>query len=266
MTRGRRSPNYPQISLRDAIGRVNKIYKAENSHRANKEVIAKVLGYSSLNGTSLTMIGALNRYGLLEADGDGLKVSCDAVDILVLPEGEPVRVEALQKCAFEPRVFADLHTNFGENLPSDANLRHYLVTKQDFLEKAADEVIRIYRENVEFLTTEASEYTSNDLTNEQQQPSETSMGIQRPRMNNPNSAFSSEPASSSLPGRHSHERADLKLRIGEDAYAILKFEGVVTQEAIAKLIALLQLQQDLFPTKEMLARAKEQAKEQASDF
>lgn len=50
---------------------------------------------------------------------------------------------------------------------------------------------------------------------------------------------------------YSLERVDLKLKIGEDAYAILKFEGIVTQEAIVKLVALLQLQQDSFPTKQM---------------
>ena len=50
---------------------------------------------------------------------------------------------------------------------------------------------------------------------------------------------------------YSLERVDLKLKIGEDAYAILKLEGIVTQEAIAPLVALLQLQQDSFPTKQM---------------
>lgn len=50
---------------------------------------------------------------------------------------------------------------------------------------------------------------------------------------------------------YSFERVDLKLKIGEDAYAILNFEGIVTQEAIALLVALLQLQQDSFPTKQM---------------
>lgn len=78
MPRSHRSPNYPQLSLEDALQRVKKVHEAEQNHKADREVIAKVLGYSSLNGTSLTMIGALNRYGLLEADGGGLKVSSDA--------------------------------------------------------------------------------------------------------------------------------------------------------------------------------------------
>lgn len=65
---------------------------------------------------------------------------------------------------------------------------------------------------------------------------------------------SSEPAGSSLNKSDSCERADLKFKIAEDTYAIVNFEGVMTQEALAKLIAHLQLHQDVFPTKEMLNR------------
>lgn len=267
MASGRRSPNYPLLSLEEALPRVGKIYKAENSHKADREVIAKVLGYSSLNGTSLGLIGALNRYGLLEADKDGLKVSNDAVDILVLPEEAPERLEALQRCALEPPVFADLYSSYGENLPSDGNIRHYLVTKKNFLQKAADEVIRIYRKNQEFLSAISKAYTRTDSTNGQQQSSEAPMRTQATQPNNSNSgpyngrlSLHSEPVgTSSLTGRDSNERADLKLRIGVDTYAIIEFEGIVTQEAIAKLVALLQLQQDEYPTKEMLVRTKEEA-------
>lgn len=264
MPRTHRSPNYPQLSLEAALQRVKKVYEVENSHKADKEVIAKVLGYSSLNGTSLGLLGTLNRYGLLEADGDGLKVSRDAVDILVLPEGEPEKVEALHRCAFAPRVFADLSEHFGVPLPSDANLRHHLVTKQSFLQKAADEVIRIYRENLEFIKTQSGEYSRNNSTNGQQQPSEATMRTPAPQANNPISATyngrvspSHELASNSFGARDNYESADLKVRIGEDAKAIIKFEGVVTKEGIESLIQLLELQKEHFPSKEMATKTKE---------
>ena len=266
MTRGR-SPNYPQLSLEDALQRVNKVYEAGNSHKADKEVIAKVLGYSSLNGTSLGLIGALNRYGLLDADGDGLKVSSDAIDILLLPEGEGRRVEALQRCAFAPRVFADLHENFGVSLPSETHLRHYLTTKQKFLLKAADEVIRIYRENSEFIKAQSGEYSRDNSTNGQQQPSEAMMRTPGPQANNSNSAAyngrvspSLELAGNSSRGRDNYESADLKVRIGEDAKAIIQFEGVVTKEGIESLIKLLELQKEHFPSKEMVTKTREKEK------
>jgi len=263
MATGRRSPNYPQLSLEEALQRVEKIYKAENTHKADKEVIAKVLGYNSLNGTSLTIIGALNRYELLQADGDGLKVSGDAVDILLLSEGEPQRVEALQRCAFAPQVFADLHSNFGETLPSDSNLRHFLVTKKSFLDKAADEVIRIYRQNWEFIKAISAEYTRRNLTSELQQPSETPMRMQPPQPNNYSSApqngrYSPHDESAD---RNGYQSADLRLKIGEEAYATIKFEGVVTQEGIAILRQLLEIQEKLYPPKETLNKEQTQVSE-----
>lgn len=41
---------------------------------------------------------------------------------------------------------------------------------------------------------------------------------------------------------------DLKVRIGRDAIAHVKFEGAVTKEGIEKLIELLEVQSWLFPT------------------
>ena len=89
-----RSPNYPQLNLSDAIERARKIYKAEHIHRANDEVLAKNLGYNSLNGTSRSILSAMKKYGLLQADGDGFRVSDDAVDIIELPLDDPAHAQA----------------------------------------------------------------------------------------------------------------------------------------------------------------------------
>lgn len=195
-----------------------------------------------------------------------------ALDILLLPEGEPKRVEALQRCAFAPRVFADLSEHFGIPLPSDENLRHYLLTKQSFLHKAADEVIRIYRENLEFIKAQSGEYTRNNSTNGQQHKREATMRTPAPQANNSNSAADTgrvslynEPAGSSFRGRDSDDCADIKVRIGKDANAIIKFEGVVTSEAIETLMKILEIQKELFPSKEMRTSTKEQASEAKSE-
>jgi hypothetical protein len=129
-----RSPNYPKFNLATALDKVELVYKAEHTHPADREVIARNLGYSSLNGASLTTIGALNSYGLLESAGDQLKVSDDAVTILELPKGHPERVAALSRRANTPKLFADLQEEFGDSLPSDVNLRHFLIKKK-FLPK-----------------------------------------------------------------------------------------------------------------------------------
>ena len=61
-----RSPNYPAISLPDALTRVKTIHDAEQHLAAPRNVIAKHLGYNGLNGAALTTISAISKYGLLE--------------------------------------------------------------------------------------------------------------------------------------------------------------------------------------------------------
>jgi len=170
MTVKGRSPNYPQLTLRDAVEKVRKVYQAEHTYKANKEVVAKDLGYNSLNGSSLTLIGALKRYGLLEAEGDGFRVSDDAVAILELSENDSERIAALKRAAFTSPLFAELHEIYGDRLPSDVNLRHDLI-KRKFLPKAADEVVRIYRDNLELVTQFSPEYNAPQTEQTIQTPS-----------------------------------------------------------------------------------------------
>jgi hypothetical protein len=75
------------------------------------------------------VITALKHYGLLEAAGDGLRVSADAVRLLELPEGDPEWTAALMRLVFAPAVFAELRSKYGDQLP--LSVRHALVT-QDF--------------------------------------------------------------------------------------------------------------------------------------
>ena len=51
-----RSPNYPYIGLPAAIERVRKIYDKEHRNRMSRDVVAKHLGFGSLNGVSLSVI------------------------------------------------------------------------------------------------------------------------------------------------------------------------------------------------------------------
>src|SRR4051794_1773864 len=97
-----RSPNYPQISLKDAITRAKVIYDREHRHPTDKSVIARALGYGSLNGASQSVISALLKYGLLESVGDQLRVSTTGQDLAEHQPGDPERVAAVQRAAFLP--------------------------------------------------------------------------------------------------------------------------------------------------------------------
>jgi hypothetical protein len=157
MARGR-SPNYPQLNIREAVDRAKRVYEKEHLHVAPKEVILADLGYKGPSGASLTVLASLRRYGLIEPVGDGLRVTNDAVTLIELNATEATYRETLRRLAFAPELFNELLQEFSQTLPSEATLRHKLIQK-GFLPEAADEAIRIYRENIEIVGFEAGEYS-----------------------------------------------------------------------------------------------------------
>jgi hypothetical protein len=237
VTKGR-SPNYPQLTLEEAIQRVRPLYEAAHTYPTDKQVIAENLGYGGLHGKSLTLIGALRRYNLLEAAGDGMKVSDDAVALLELPAGESEHMAALERAAFAPRLFAQMHSEFGTNLPNDVTLRHYLI-KQGFLPKAADEVIRVYRANLEFVTAEIDAYNG-----PMQRSVQPSAPAQTPI---PQSAQAFGMASPDTPVPAASSDG-VRFQIS-DNQILVSYSGAVTQEIIDKLIKHLQIYKDDYPSK-----------------
>ena len=158
-----RSPNCPQISFAEAIEKGRKVYDKEHTHPAAKTVVAGDLGYSGLNGRSLTLIGALRQYGILEGSGDALRVTKDAIAYFELDEG-PEKTAAMRRMALGPDLFAELSQLHIHSLPSDGNLRHELVNR-GFTSKAADDVIKVYKANVALAKGEEEEYDGAEALN-----------------------------------------------------------------------------------------------------
>lgn len=193
-----RSPNYPALTLEEAIEQIRKVYDAQHHYPATKEVVAQNLGYGGINGKSLAFIGALKRYALLQADGENLRVSDDAISILTLPQDDPARTAALKRAAFATPIFAQLYETYGNKPPADAVLRHELVKKK-FLQKAADEAIRIYRDNLELVTRHTQDYNADRPTDsrpEERQHMQTLTGSIRTERRTPDSMQASSPHAS----------------------------------------------------------------------
>jgi hypothetical protein len=152
-----RSPNCPGISLTDALQRARKIYEEEHTHPTDRLVIAKDLGYAGISGASATMMGALRQYGILEDAGNGMRISPDAVTAFEAPADSPEKIEALERMAFAPALFAELRAEFPGRLPGEVNLRHLLI-KKGFLPKQADDVSQAYRENFDLFGNHNTRY------------------------------------------------------------------------------------------------------------
>ena len=161
-----RSPNYPALSLPDAVERVTTLYRNQHNHAAPREVAVKSMGYNTLNGASATALSALHKYGLLDRLGsDGVKVSERALRIMH-PNSPGERRQALIDAANEPSLFAELKERFPGRLPSDEVLRNYLIRK-NFAPAATSAVLLAYRKTIEFVEGAGAGYDSGSESTEE---------------------------------------------------------------------------------------------------
>src|SRR6266571_2802065 len=152
-----RSPQYPAISLKEAVEKVGEIYKNDYQNPISREVAGAHMGYKSLHGNALGVLSALVKYGLLEGRSDNTRVSDWAVRILAHKPGASERVETIKLAAARPKLFAELDTRFLGGKASDQNIRSYLLT-QKYIPTAADAAIRAYRETKQLVEAESGGY------------------------------------------------------------------------------------------------------------
>jgi len=144
-----RSPNYPALSLPQAVEMVEKLHKANRTSVISRITAAQDMGYSGLTGRSLTVLASLAQYGLIEKAGKGdVKVTRRAVDILHGVE-DADRSEAIIEAAFAPALFQQLHERFPEGVPSQNALRSYLI-QQEFGDVAIGPAINSFLETNAF--------------------------------------------------------------------------------------------------------------------
>jgi hypothetical protein len=152
-----RSPEYPAISLKEAIDRVKMIYDRDYQNRLPRAVVATHMGYKGLSGASLPILSSLLKYGLMEGRGDETRVSDLAVALLAHAPGTPERTQALYTASSLPELFAELDAKFQGGKASDQALRSYLLTNK-FIPGAADAAIRAYRDTKQLVDAESVGY------------------------------------------------------------------------------------------------------------
>lgn len=239
-----RSPNYPRLSLREAIEQVRKVYDAEFVYPVDKDAVARALGFKNVNGAALSIINPLRKYGLLQDEGkDEVRVSKDAVEIL-FPQDDARRAEIVQRLAFTPKPLNDFYETWNGYPPSLEDLRDELEDR-GFLERAVDEVMRIYYDNLEFVFEKATEYTSAD-----EQVNEQSSEVEVQSHQSANGSDASRTPESTVSVAKSPEQTPLKellhvLARGRQVH--LYVDGDITQETIDRIIAHLELIKEDLP-------------------
>lgn len=234
-----RSPNYPQVSLPEAISRVAQVFMKEHRHPAPKEVVVQHLGYGGVNGASLGTLSALSKYGLLERDGDDYRVSDRAIAILH-PESDAEKAEAIREASQSPALFSELLGHFQGRLPSDENLRSYLV-RRGFAPNSLDGVISVLRDTMEFVSTSGA--GDPIIPALPAPPAQAGGHVQRAVFVSHSAKAPPPPPLESAPA----QRVAHEWRVSMTENGLEVIADLADQKAVARLIAILQANQVLLP-------------------
>ena len=145
-TKGR-SPQYPAFGLGRAIELVRKIHARVHRHKASPLVLVNAVGYTSMNGKSITALSTLKKYELLEEQGTELKVTKTALTILFEPANTPAWKEAMKRAALAPTLFSKLCHAYPGSIPQDELVRSYLL-QNGFLVNTVDMPVRAFRDTM----------------------------------------------------------------------------------------------------------------------
>lgn len=226
-----RSPNYPSISLAEALERVKKVHDRERQHATARDVVMKWMGYSSSNGASLGSLSAARKYGLLERLGKGeeYKVSDRAVAIFH-PHSQAEKSAALEAAARAPVLFAELLDHYQGQLPSDESIRAYLI-RRGFTQGSLGGVVQSFRETMTLAQGAATSYPPPEIS----------------RMEPREEEEDDVPATEQAPAQRRPPVADGPMKVSFTGDS-LEVSAVLTDaEAVSNLIKALEAMKGLLP-------------------
>jgi hypothetical protein len=137
--------------MREALARAKVLYGAEGRNEAALESAAHRWGYSPNSSATNRTVAALVAFGLLEMKDRKARLTERAVHILAdSREPSPDRDRLIREAALLPNIHHKLWDRYQGDFPSDATLRHYLITAEGFSEDSAAAFIRLLQETLEF--------------------------------------------------------------------------------------------------------------------
>jgi hypothetical protein len=150
-----RSPAYPAFDLKAAIDKANTIYAHEKRAAAPVGVVTKHCGLDIKSSGALRLIAALKQFGLAVEQGSGedreVKLSDTALDIVLAPSPDDAkRIGAIKRAALSPKIHKHLWDYYNGELPSDGNIRAYLLREMEFNDAKVDRFIKEFRSTIAF--------------------------------------------------------------------------------------------------------------------
>ncbi len=251
-----RSPNYPYISLERSVTLAEKLFDSNKRYPVPIAAAAKSWEISPTSSTLPRFVAALLSYGLLDSDGEKndkrVRISDLAFKIIIDKRPNSLeRKKALIEAALIPTIFQKLTAHFPDGLPGDETLKYTLIADFKFNPESAGDVIKIFRETMDYTQF----YESGIISEEQTDSEETSMvkgsvNEMSIKVSNPPIPDLSKLSTLGIGVDASLEREVAKYPVGKDTSIRLIATGKITQKAIKKLIAILELNLEDFPNDE----------------
>jgi hypothetical protein len=162
-----RSPAYPFIDLKEAIVYAKQAYEEEDRHSFTPEVAATHWGYKATSSAVSQVISALKQFGLLvEEPGNStrrLRFSPLGLDLMVLEDETAAQwPQLLKSAALNPKIHREIWEKYGGKLPSDQNLKMYLLREREvpFNKDQVDKFISQMRATIGFANLTESDKMS----------------------------------------------------------------------------------------------------------
>jgi len=245
-----RSPSYPRIPLKESVDKARVLYEQESRNPAPLVAVAKDWGYSSeKNGAFQAILASLKHFGLIEYTGSGASRKAKLTELalsIILDKREDRHRESLKEACLRPKIHAKLWDEYGNDLPSNNALESQLVVDEGYNNKTVVDVIKNYKESLDFsglFETQSNAESDEDVNennvedkNEVHENSLAAMKIEQQIL---------------LPKRlvqNQDEQELFKFALPGGRSVRILFSGASpTQKDVEKIIALLNLQKDVFP-------------------
>jgi hypothetical protein len=139
-------------------------------------------------------------------------------------------------------LFEEIHKNYGETIPSDENLRSFLLRK-GFLQAAVDSPIRAYRETIG-LVNSLPKAENGGISEEHEEPDMDTPSVQGSSTVSLPRITAKGAAAQSLPNG---KQVGSAIPVAANCSMTIIADGEVTQAGLERLVAYINLIKDWFP-------------------
>ncbi len=158
----KRSPGYPMISLKDAIGKALILWNKDGSNPMPVAAVYDHLGYKQAGGYAARIVAALKKFDLISESRGAITLTENAINLaLHKPDNESYK-DTLKKIAVKPAVYRIIFDQFNGNIPSDETLRIKLIQEYGFNHKSVDDFIDKFKETIKFAELTQGEVQAED--------------------------------------------------------------------------------------------------------